>query len=564
MKKITYYKMKRELYRLIGKKDKINKYKAKLEAERRLLRLSQVSNSVRGGAGVTILSQSGDLYPAHALQQALREANISAEIVSSAEDCPKGGGLIFVFGAHGYSELPESERLIIVQAGPLVGHQQSSKKYIDRLKSCLAVLDYSLLNIEGLAKHGLRYPHLYFSPIGCIPKYDPYGAKEFPRESSRVKSSGVVFYGDKTAGRGANIFKLLSEKFKIVCEQGEGGLEHHRNLVNCGQVVNIHSQEGALLEAMRIYEALSLGLRVVSEVSSDQGGYSGLERVVQFVPEGDLAAIGCALQDGCDDKTSREQRDRFIIQSARRYKFYVYRLLLALERMTFESFLALTELPYVANARYCLTLPETFVRHGKVKNKPPFGSHLFDGLRHHIGWIGCGLSYKYLFTKLMEHDHRRVLICEDDVEIFSDTEERLRQVEVFLDESGVDWDIYSGMITDLNDSAKVIDVVEFGGCEYIILDQMTGLVCNIYSRRAMSILSRWDHTNTDSVNNTIDRYLESQCQLRVVVSNPFLIGHADEALSTLWGFKNTQYSDMILRTQEKLSAKVEEFKKSRE
>jgi hypothetical protein len=44
-----------------------------------------------------------------------------------------------------------------------------------------------------------------------------------------------------------------------------------------------------------------------------------------------------------------------------------------------------------------------------------------------------------------------------------------------------------------------------------------------------------------------------------VVQLPFLAGHREEVNSTLWGFQNTQYSDLIQKSQAQLEAMVEDW-----
>jgi hypothetical protein len=50
--------------------------------------------------------------------------------------------------------------------------------------------------------------------------------------------------------------------------------------------------------------------------------------------------------------------------------------------------------------------------------------------------------------------------------------------------------------------------------------------------------------------NTIDKYLERQGGLRVVVALPFLVGHGEEVHSTLWGIQNTRYQRLIAKVSE--------------
>jgi RNase H-fold protein (predicted Holliday junction resolvase) len=88
---------------------------------------------------------------------------------------------------------------------------------------------------------------------------------------------------------------------------------------------------------------------------------------------------------------------------------------------------------------------------------------------------------------------------------------------------------------------------------------MVSMVCNIYSERGLSMLSMWDADNQDAQVNTIDRFLEQQTVLRVVVALPFLVGHRQELHSTLWGFANEQYNEMISESERMLTAMAQDF-----
>lgn len=63
------------------------------------------------------------------------------------------------------------------------------------------------------------------------------------------------------------------------------------------------------------------------------------------------------------------------------------------------------------------------------------------------------------------------------------------------------------------------------GLTFITLDKMTSTVFNIYSRKAMELISAWDETLEDDQINTIDRYLERTSNLRIVTLLEPVFGH---------------------------------------
>jgi hypothetical protein len=74
-------------------------------------------------------------------------------------------------------------------------------------------------------------------------------------------------------------------------------------------------------------------------------------------------------------------------------------------------------------------------------------------------------------------------------------------------------------------------------------------------------LSQWDPLDFDADTNTIDKYMERQEGLRVVVALPFIVGHREDVTSTLWGFENVRYTSMIAEAQSKIEALVDDWQR---
>ena len=67
-----------------------------------------------------------------------------------------------------------------------------------------------------------------------------------------------------------------------------------------------------------------------------------------------------------------------------------------------------------------------------------------------------------------------------------------------------------------------------------------------------------DESNADTYSNTIDRALQTRI-LQVVTTLPFLVGHKEDLKSEVWGFRNSQYNDLITKSGEKLTALAAAF-----
>ena len=90
------------------------------------------------------------------------------------------------------------------------------------------------------------------------------------------------------------------------------------------------------------------------------------------------------------------------------------------------------------------------------------------------------------------------------------------------------------------------------------MNHMISTVFNYYRNNIFERIIMWDERDGDANTNTIDRALESQ-ELRVVCTNPFLVGHKEDLYSDIWGFKNSQYNTLIEDISMKLDKLVKEY-----
>lgn len=203
-------------------------------------------------------------------------------------------------------------------------------------------------------------------------------------------------------------------------------------------------------------------------------------------------------------------------------------------------------------SRIALSMPETISRRRIFEANQPQDCAMFDGVRSRPGWIGCGLSYSALGRHALKHHIRRLTVLEDDVLLPADFEDKMRTVQAYLDGLEDQWDVFTGIIATLHPDARVLRVENFRGMRFVTIDKMTSTVCNIYSQSAQRLLASWNPDHANDQTNTIDKYLERQADLRVVVALPFLVGHREEVHSTLWGFQNIQYRDLIAASEQAL------------
>lgn len=212
-------------------------------------------------------------------------------------------------------------------------------------------------------------------------------------------------------------------------------------------------------------------------------------------------------------------------------------------------------------ATLCLSLPETpsrreaFLRHKFLDIK------IFDGIRMTPAWVGCGWSYRTMARAALAQSATPLTICEDDFTPPPMFDDRLANVQAYLAQQS--WDLFSGLLTDLADTARIIRVDRCHGMTFVHLDFATGMVYNIYGPRVLAHLAAWAPENGPTAENTIDAWLSKLPDLRVITTLPFLVGHDSRLRSSLFGFDNRRYDGMIERSQARLFDRVQAFEQER-
>lgn len=212
----------------------------------------------------------------------------------------------------------------------------------------------------------------------------------------------------------------------------------------------------------------------------------------------------------------------------------------------------------------CLSLPEFPERMAAFK-----GSQLattirtVNGVRFMPGWIGAGASYRALAQGALDLAASRgqpaeLLVCQDDAEANPDHERKMAIIRDYWRMSGAD--MFSGLITDVDDSFRVTRVVRHEGLVFVHLNRNIGLVFNLFGQRALERLATWVPPENGG-RLTIDRYLGAAEELDVVVTLPYLIGHRGGVMSSIWGFRNDRYDTLIRYSEKRLMEMVEAFER---
>jgi len=212
-----------------------------------------------------------------------------------------------------------------------------------------------------------------------------------------------------------------------------------------------------------------------------------------------------------------------------------------------------------SEAKLCLSLPEKPARREKFRALNLSEFAFFDGIRLQPGWIGCGWSYRTMASVALDRGAVPLAVCEDDMVPPHKFRQNLRQVEAYL--AGQNWDLFSGLLTDVSETARIVGVAREDGLTFVHLDYATGMVFNIYGSRVLTHLATWAPETGSIAENTIDAWMSRLPGLRVVTTLPFLVGHDSQAHSTLFGFANRRYDGMIRQSEIRLQRLVQAFEK---
>ncbi len=170
-----------------------------------------------------------------------------------------------------------------------------------------------------------------------------------------------------------------------------------------------------------------------------------------------------------------------------------------------------------------------------------------------------GLSYKLMMRMAKDLGLPQVTICEDDVLFDEKFERRFAHIKQTLTTADEPWDIFSGLIADLSKKTEIFhSAIQSDEEAFYAINRLVSMVFNIYNKTSYQKIIDWDD-KTHVPSNTIDRYIEQHDGINGLIVSPFLVGHKEDAASTLWGFQNTQYKDMIEKSQIVLNQMIDEL-----
>ena len=498
---------------------------------------------------IVILTTQHCVFLAKLIQDKLLKVGIAAEIIYKR---PLGGyanKLHIVICPQVFPILPNI--YISYQMEQSVSNRWFNEKYCRILNNSIAICDYASPNIEFLQKAGISFTKIFYLPIFCNKVNPEIGNYEYD----------VIFYGDDKNSRRHEILSKLSKKFKVKVINNLFGQELYEEIKKARIVLNIHYYDNALLESTRIFEALSLGKIVISEKSVDIQEYESLKNIVEFVNEDCYEELECKIMEWIRYSEIEFHKKLFDKLEALRkqfdiFEFYFYRMLLNFDLISYDQFYyTIGEKLILPSTNICLSLSETIDRQSYFKGIDPLSCYIFSGLRHHYGWIGCGLSYKFLLMRAKAQGYEKVLICEDDVKFGDFFSRNFKKIREYLT-INKNWDVFAGVMADLPGDTRVLKIDKKDTIKFIYINRIVSTVFSFYNASAYNIIIKWDYMDRDRENNTIDKYLQRCSGLRIITTLPFLVGHSEIQRSTLWDQGNDVYTSMIENAQQKLWNKI--------
>lgn len=448
--------------------------------------------------------------------------------------------LYLVVAPQMFDRMPPQDRTIVMQMEQVRASNWVTPKYLELISKSLAILDYSIDNIRSLIDRGLPSRQVFFLPL--IPYRSVDGA-------AADKDIDVLFYGALSSRRRKEYLNALSGRFNVRVESNLFGEDLRRIISRSKVVVNIHHYEGAILETTRILESVMYGARVVSETSKDQVYHGSLQKMVTFVPCGDIPAFLRAVEK----ELRATSQDKYTIKenSLNGTKYHLLRALNAIGVLSYDELIDQLGEVKLPSGRLVLALPEQCDRYDFAFSGIVPGAVMFHGLRHVDGWKGCALSYKLLATLALREGRRQVMVYEDDALLPENLVNRLDVVEEYLELNSDRWDVFSGLITDVPATVDVSEVESYKGESFVHTNTFVGMVFCIYGSEVLDLMSRFQFNGEDISKDTVDRFLEAQ-RVRCVTTIDPLVGHAEEFASSIWNNKNIHSASMISRSSERL------------
>lgn len=195
------------------------------------------------------------------------------------------------------------------------------------------------------------------------------------------------------------------------------------------------------------------------------------------------------------------------------------------------------EMNYVLDKEkiYSITQLENTYRYNKFINQrhKPDNLETLVGLKHPIGWIGCGMSYKSIMDSAIKQDLPYITICNDDVVFKDDFSAKYNKIIEYLNKNN-NWDIFTGIVNITDPYIKVLNKIKIeDGLELLQIDMFDSLAFNIYRKSMFENIKLWDTKYRMFPEDKLVNHMRKQNRLVILTVNPFLVEYNYDVNSTV-------------------------------
>jgi len=115
-------------------------------------------------------------------------------------------------------------------------------------------------------------------------------------------------------------------------------------------------------------------------------------------------------------------------------------------------------------------------------------------------------------------------------------------------------------MSDISEDIIIKEMIYLNDHIILSVNKMISAVFNCYNSTSYDFILTWDENNFDVYTNTIDRFLEQNDDLSILLSFPFLVEHNESLQSVIWGFQNDKYNELINKSVQTLEKKISVYK----
>ena len=353
------------------------------------------------------------------------------------------------------------------------------------------------------------------------------------------KDIDLFFFGSYNEKRGKilNSIKNKLKGVKFIIKYGIFGDERDKFIKRSKFVLNIHFYDNPVLEIDRCNICINNNALIISEdIINDDHNKLRYNNFIDFfdVIDNDLSNLDTCVEkikNYLTDENYNKKMKNFFLNKDKLEEdslFYVHKNLKVLNNKIIDNY----NIPEFVDFKIdtdiiCLKLIETdfdnINRTSKFLNQNiNIDYQVFPAIKHEIGWLGCGLSYKTIMYNAKRLNFDRITVFEDDCKFEENFNLYYQIICNFLDKFK-NWDIFNGFIVQFKKEFKIHRVIEYKNLKFLVIDNMVSTVFNIYNKTVFDYISKWKYHRTisfENVNNHIDRYIGKN-KFRIITLWPF-------------------------------------------